>query len=573
MNIAGLIGIIVFYILILVVGIWAVRKKKPAEEGGEETDEIILAGRSIGCFVGTFTMTATWVGGGYINGTAELVYTEGMSAAQAPWGYAISLIIGGLLFARKMREEGHVTMLDPLQIQYGKIMGGILYLPALLGETFWSAAILGSLGATLSVVLEVHIDYAVIASACVAIGYTFFGGLYAVAFTDVVQLFCIFIGLWLTIPFALTHDNVSALSTKQTEIVGKIEDRHLGVWIDSALLLCLGGIPWQVYFQRVLSAKSAKYAQMLSFTAAFGCIIMALPAILIGGIAQATDWATVINDNSTKYLKADGSIDDKRLVLPLVLQYLTPTWVSFIGLGAVSAAVMSSADSSVLSASSMFSYNIYKLVIRQKASGKELIWVIRVGIFVVGAIATVMGLTIESIYQLWVLSSDLVFVLLFPQLLCAVYLKFVNVYGSMCAFFVGAVLRILGGESTLGIPIMIRYPFYDEEEEMQLFPFRTFAMGCSLLTLIVVSLITNSMFKSVKGTRKSPDEVDIIRISYNKEPEQEKVTSFSRISRWSGSYNNITASASEIKGREDKSLLKTTLTRTESARNASNFEM
>lgn len=57
MNIAGLIGIIVFYILILVVGIWAVRKKKPAEEGGEETDEIILAGRSIGCFVGTFTMT------------------------------------------------------------------------------------------------------------------------------------------------------------------------------------------------------------------------------------------------------------------------------------------------------------------------------------------------------------------------------------------------------------------------------------------------------------------------------------------------------------------------------------
>lgn len=94
-----------------------------------------------------------------------------------------------------MREEGHVTMLDPLQIQYGKIMGGILYLPALLGETFWSAAILGSLGATLSVVLEVHIDYAVIASACVAIGYTFFGGLYAVAFTDVVQLFCIFIGL------------------------------------------------------------------------------------------------------------------------------------------------------------------------------------------------------------------------------------------------------------------------------------------------------------------------------------------------------------------------------------------
>ena len=36
----------------------------------------MLAGRNIGMFVGIFTMTATWVGGGYINGTAEIVYRE-----------------------------------------------------------------------------------------------------------------------------------------------------------------------------------------------------------------------------------------------------------------------------------------------------------------------------------------------------------------------------------------------------------------------------------------------------------------------------------------------------------------
>ena len=57
---------------------------------------------------------------------------------------------------------------------------------------------------------------------------------------------------------------------------------------------------------------------------------------------------------------------DKTLILPMVLQYLTPTAVSFIGLGAVSAAVMSSTDSSMLSASSMFAHNIYKLIFRQK---------------------------------------------------------------------------------------------------------------------------------------------------------------------------------------------------------------
>lgn len=70
--------------------------------------------------------------------------------------------------------------------------------------------------------------------------------------------------------------------------------------------------------------------------------------------------------NKTTY---DGVVpipdEDVRMILPMVLQYLTPSWVSFFGLGAVSAAVMSSADSSVLSASSMFARNVYKLIFRQ----------------------------------------------------------------------------------------------------------------------------------------------------------------------------------------------------------------
>lgn len=56
------------------------------------------------------------------------------------------------------------------------------------------------------------------------------------------------------------------------------------------------------------------------------------------------------------------------MILPLVLQHLTPDFVSFFGLGAVSAAVMSSADSSILSASSMFARNVYKLIFRQRVS-------------------------------------------------------------------------------------------------------------------------------------------------------------------------------------------------------------
>ncbi len=54
LNIAGIASIILFYLLILVVGIWAGRKN---EEGNNTEEEVMLAGRNIGLFVGIFTMT------------------------------------------------------------------------------------------------------------------------------------------------------------------------------------------------------------------------------------------------------------------------------------------------------------------------------------------------------------------------------------------------------------------------------------------------------------------------------------------------------------------------------------
>jgi hypothetical protein len=56
------------------------------------------------------------------------------------------LLLGGIFFANKMRTKGYVTMLDPLQDAYGSRMGGLLFLPALCGEVFWSAGILAALG-------------------------------------------------------------------------------------------------------------------------------------------------------------------------------------------------------------------------------------------------------------------------------------------------------------------------------------------------------------------------------------------------------------------------------------------
>ncbi|CAL8124478.1 unnamed protein product [Orchesella dallaii] len=500
-NIWGALSILIFYIVILAVGIWAGRKG--SKDGSEE--EFMLAGRNIGVVVGIFTMTATWVGGGYINGTAEVIYTTGLVWCQAPFGYSLSLVIGGIFFAKKLRKQGYVTMLDPLQDSFGERMGGLLFLPALCGEVFWAAGILAALGATLSVIIELDRNTSVIFSACIAVFYTLFGGLYSVAYTDVIQLVCIIVGLCLCILFALTNDAVGSLTDaiKDPNIdwFGQLRQEEYGQWIDYALLLIFGGIPWQIYFQRVLSSRTASGAQILSFVAAAGCFLMAIPPVIIGAIAKVTDWS------KTEYGIIHGmdpaSRGETNMVLPLVMHYLTPEIVSFFGLVAVSAAIISSADSCILSASSMFARNVYRLIFRPNASKTEIMWVMRASIFVVGTSATLMALTSHSIYALWSMSSDLVYVILFPQLLMVVHFRdHCNTYGSLAAYVTALFLRLGGGDQLLNLKAFIHYPFYEPANddfgmwETQRFPFRTFGMLMSLFTLVAVSKLTNWLFHS-----------------------------------------------------------------------------
>jgi len=120
----------------------------------------------------------------------------------------------------------------------------------------------------------------------------------------------------------------------------------------------------------------------------------------------------------------------------------------------------------------------------------------RVAIIAVGILASVMALTINSIYGLWYLCADLVYVILFPQLLCVVYFERSNTYGCLLGYAVGLLLRLSGGEPMLFFPAAIHYPMYDAEAGMQYFPFKTMSMLASLFCCIYGSLGTEYLFKS-----------------------------------------------------------------------------
>lgn len=484
---AGYIAIMFFYALVFYTGASAAQLRQ-----SDSTTDMMLAGRSIPLFIGIFTMSATWIDGGYLNGTAEYTVSQGLVWVQAPWGYAISLMLGGIFFARKMRRHRFKTMLDPLEQRFGKRMAALLALPALSGEIFWTAAILTALGTTFGTILGLDASKAIVLSAAIAITYTSLGGLWAVALTDTLQLFFLLLGLFVVLPFALSHTG-GLMHTIDLYVAQKGDTarfmpplnawklpnwgNYYWNWWDYAFMLMLGGIPWQVYFQRVLSARSENAAMWLSIGAGVICLIAAVPAVLIGMVASVFDWSSLGMDKPEALLS-----------MPYVIRYLTNPIVATVGLAAICAAVMSSVDSSILSASSVISWNVYRPLLRPKADADRLISVIRRCIWIVGITATLLALKANSIYALWALCSDFVYCILFPQLTTALFDKKANRYGSMAGFAVALLLRLGGGEVTLGIAPLLPYPMI--QNDVVLFPFRTLAMVCGFLTIIIVSRLT-----------------------------------------------------------------------------------
>ncbi|KAF6029226.1 hypothetical protein EB796_012462 [Bugula neritina] len=255
-----------------------------------------------------------------------------------------------------------------------------------------------------------------------------------------------------------------------------------------------------VYFQRVLASRTPRGAQVLSILGGAGCFLMAIPPVFMGVIGYATDW------NQTDYTGVDdeGKVD-ARFIVPLVLQYLTPPVVAIIGLGAVSAAVMSSADSSMLSSSTMFAQNVYKPVFRPQAGAREVIWVMRAASVVFCAVAAVLALTFKSVYGLLVMCGDFVYVLLFPQLTCAIFLPSYNTFGSFVGFVVSLIFRLLGGESFLNWQATVHFPWYDAETNTQYFPYKSIAMLVGFGLIIGVSWGTDWLMKTGRLDRNTFD--------------------------------------------------------------------
>ncbi len=267
-------------------------------------------------------------------------------------------------------------------------------------------------------------------------------------------------------------------------------------WWELFVMLVLGGIPWNCYFQRVLSCQTVAKARWHSVIAGVLTILITVPPVLLGVAAFAyTGWS----EEQSMLLR-----ESPTMALPMLLRDTAPPAVAILALGAIVGAVTSSFSASILSAGSMFSWNVYRRLLAPAGYDHRIAprhpgvrsscWASRPRSW---------RSTCAASRSCGFLTADLVFVLLFPQLLWALFDPQANRAGSIAAFSVSLVLRLGGGLPLVGLPAFIPYAklwsrvsgqdpsdWYDLATGQSVFPIRVLAAAAGLLILPLVSRLT-----------------------------------------------------------------------------------
>ena len=413
-------GVAVYMLIMLGVGAYASKKTHTVAE-------FMVAGRGLPIWLCTMTVMATWFGGAMMLGGAGAAYDNGMLGVIAdPWGGALALLLIGLFFARMFRRLRIITVVDFMEQRFGRIAGIGITITTLFSNIMWVAAMLVAFGTIFEALTNIPSETGIIVGAIVIFVYTAVGGMWAVALTDFVQMSIIIIGLiilltvvlidiggWSAVAPALAENTFRMTPLENT---GEQWLNYLRAWT----IIGLVDISAQTLFQRIAAAKNERVAQNSFYFGAVGYLAFGMIPVFLGIIGSVI---------------MPGLDNSEQIIPQLALEHLHPLAIA-IFVGAMLAAIMSSADSALLAASSVLAKNILPMV-KHDASPQLSLTVARWAIPACGGIAILIALEIQVVFDLMVDANILGLAAIIVPFIMGVWWKKANRTGAVSAMFVG----------------------------------------------------------------------------------------------------------------------------------------
>lgn len=412
LNTIDYVVLVAYALLILSVGLWVSRTKKGEQKTAED---YFLAGKTLPWWAIGASLIAANISAEQFIGMSGSGFAIGLAIASYEWMAAITLVVVGKFFLPVFIEKKLYTIPEFIEQRFStnlKTILAIFWIALYIFVNLTSVLYLGAKaldtvigGGTGSILI-----YSIIGLALFAASYSLWGGLAAVAWTDVIQVALLLFGGLVAMYLGLSHvaPDGSVISgfrylyevvpEKFSMIVTKGEiitpDGRDAWWDLPGLAVLIGGM-WvanlyywgfnQYIIQRTLAAKSLRESQRGIVFAAFLKLILPLVVVIPGIIAyvmNADPEGNLVRETlDPAFINAEGNISNDNAFPWLISKYV-PAGIKGLVLAALAAAIVSSLASMVNSTATIFTMDIYKPYIKPGASETNMV---TVGRIVVGA--------------------------------------------------------------------------------------------------------------------------------------------------------------------------------------------
>jgi Na+/proline symporter len=374
-----LLAILVYVLAQLGIGWWVARRIRTE-------DDYLVAGRNMGYGLAIFTIFATWFGAETCVSAAGAIYESGLSGGSAdPFGYAVCLFLMGLVFAVPLWKRRLTTMGDLFRQRFSPAVERLAVLLMVPTSLFWAAAQIRAFGQVISSSSGLQVELTIIVAALVVVVYTVSGGFLADAMTDLVQGIALILGLGVLLVVVLLNGGAEAVTRVEP---GRLQILGGGSvpWYEVAeawAIPVLGSVVAAELVARVVATRTPTIARNSFFAGGAAYLAIGLIPVTLGLIG-------------TQVLPG---LDDPEQIVPRLAQIHLPGMLYVLFAGALVSAILSTVDSTLLTASSLVSHNIL-VPLRPGLSEAAKVRSARIGVAVFGVLACLMALSAEAVYTL-----------------------------------------------------------------------------------------------------------------------------------------------------------------------------